>query len=115
MHESRRQATLEEILTAVKSKRYTRTRLDRMVMCAFLGITAADLQMQPPYVRVLGFSDAGRSILGHQRESGFLRNIGEDTRQEYQLLERRCTALYGLFARLPEPPDAEERYRVIRK
>jgi hypothetical protein len=64
---------------------------------------------------VLGFSDAGRSILGRHRDSGFLRNIGEDTRQEYQLLERRCTALYGLFAQLPEPPDAEERYRVIRK
>jgi predicted nucleotidyltransferase len=115
MHESRRQTTLEEILTAVKSKRYTRSRLDRMVMCAFLGLRAADLETQPPYVRVLGFSDAGRSILGRHRDSGFLRNIGEDTRQEYQLLERRCTALYGLFAQLPEPPDAEERYRVIRK
>ena len=115
MHESRRRTTLEEILTAVKSKRYTRSCLDRMVMCAFLGLRAADLETQPSYVRVLGFSDAGRSILGRHRESGFLRNIGEDTRQEYQLLERRCTALYGLFAQLPEPPDAEERYRVIRK
>ena len=39
MHACRKYATLEEILNAVKTKRYTRTRLDRMVMCAFLGIT----------------------------------------------------------------------------
>lgn len=115
MHESRRQPTLEGILTAVKSKRYTRTRLDRMVMCAFLGLTAADLETQPPYVRVLAFSDRGRAILSRHRESGFLRNIGEDTRQEYQQLERRCTALFGLFAEHPESPDAEDDYRVIYK
>ena len=115
MHESRRQPTLEAILTAVKSKRYTRSRLDRMVMCAFLGITAADLETQPPYVRVLAFSDRGRNILSCQRESGFLRNIGEDTRTDYQHLERRCTALFGLFADAPESPDAEDHYRVIYK
>ena len=115
MHESRRQTTLEEILTAVKSKRYTRSRLDRMVMCAFLGLTKADLETPPPYVRVLAFSDAGRTILSRQRESGFLRNIGEDTRHDYQQTERRCTALYSLFAAQPEPADAEEHYSVIRK
>jgi predicted nucleotidyltransferase len=37
MKNARQLATIEEILTATKSKRYTRTRLDRMVMCAFLG------------------------------------------------------------------------------
>ena len=115
MHESRRQATLDGILTAVKSKRYTRSRLERMVMCAFLGLTAADLETPPPYVRVLAFSDAGRAILSSRRESGFLRNIGEDTHAVYQQLERRCTALYGLFAEIPEPPDAEAHYRVIYK
>jgi predicted nucleotidyltransferase len=36
MHACRQENTLEDILTAVKSKRYTRSRLDRMVLCAFL-------------------------------------------------------------------------------
>ena len=48
MHASRREATLENILTAVKSKRYTRTRLDRMMMCAYLGITAETLSAPAP-------------------------------------------------------------------
>ena len=36
---------------AVKSKRYTRSRLNRMVLCAFLGLTAEDLAAEAPYVR----------------------------------------------------------------
>ena len=35
MHASRSCASLSDILAQTKSKRYTRTRLDRMVMCAF--------------------------------------------------------------------------------
>lgn len=37
LRESRRQTGLEGLLTAVKSKRYTRSRLDRMVLCALPG------------------------------------------------------------------------------
>ena len=115
MHASRAEGSLENILSSVKSKRYTRTRLDRMVMCAFLGITAQALSSPAPYARVLGFNSRGRSVLSANRESGFLRNIGEDTQDAYQELERRSTALYGLFAEIPEAPDAEAQYRVIVK
>ena len=72
MHAARRESTLEDILTAVKSKRYTRTRLDRMVMCAFLGLTEADLCAPAPYVRVLALNDRGREILKKARQSGRL-------------------------------------------
>ncbi len=115
MHASRRETTLEAVIAATKSKRYTRTRLDRMVLCAFLGFTEADLSSPAPYVRVLGFNSRGRSILNARKEEGFLRNIGEDTRHPYQLLEHRSTALYGLFAEAAEPPDAQSSYRVIVK
>ena len=55
--------SIEEILSAVKTKRYTHARLRRIIACALLGITEA-LQAQPAaYVRVLGFSDAGEALL----------------------------------------------------
>lgn len=113
MHAAREQRTLPDIVTAVKSRRYTRTRLDRMILCAFLGITQADLRAEVPYVRVLGFNSRGRSLLGAHKHSGFLQNIGHDTAHPYQALEQRSTALYGLFCAEPEPPDRERRYRVI--
>lgn len=112
MHAVRQEATLEEILTAVKSKRYTRSRLDRMVLCAFLGITEEMLLSPAPYVRVLAFNDTGRRILKLARQYGSFPNIGEDTKDPYQALEYRWGDLYGLFAPTLEKPGAEERYRV---
>ena len=112
MHAARSQATLEDILTATKSKRYTRTRLDRMVLCAFLGITKEILETPAPYVRVLAFNDKGREILNTARKTGDFRNIGESVDHPYQQMESRWGDLYGLFSKDPESPDAESEYRV---
>lgn len=112
MHAARSQATLEDVITTTKSKRYTRTRLDRMVMCAFLGITKQMLDSPAPYVRVLAFNDKGREILKLARTTGDFRNIGEAVDHPYQQLENRCGDLYGLFAAAPEPPGRESAYRV---
>ena len=113
MHASRQEATLEEILTATKSKRYTRSRLDRMVMCAFLGITAEDLQMQVPYTRVLAFNDRGRILLKQAKKNGVYLNAGEKKDHPYWELEKRCGDLYGLFCTgCIEPPGGEEKRRV---
>ena len=55
--------SVEELLTVVKTKRYTHARLRRILACAFLGLTE-ELQTAPAdYVRVLGFTDEGEQIL----------------------------------------------------
>lgn len=114
MHNCRKLATLEEILTATKSKRYTRTRLDRMVMCAFLGISQQMLETPAPYVRVLGFNDKGRAILKQVKESGVFVNAGESTNCAYWELEKRAGDLYGLFcADEVEAPGIEDARRVF--
>ncbi len=113
MHACRTEATLEDIIAATKSKRYTRTRLDRMIMCAFLGITQQDLDTPAPYVRVLALNDKGRSILRKARETGTFVNVGEVQDDPYQALENRCADLYGLFAEdTPEPAGKESKYRI---
>ena len=98
MKNARQYASLEEIITATKSKRYTRTRLDRMIMCAYLGLTAENLSAPAPYVRVLALNDKGRDILLKARETGSFPNIGEKQDDPYQQIENRCDDLYGLFA-----------------
>ena len=114
MHNSRSCATLDEILTATKSKRYARSRLDRMVMCAFLGLTLEDMHITPPYTRVLGFSENGRSVLKIARQTGLFPHLCEKTGHEYEALEQRSEALYGLFrADSPAPPN--EKLRVYIK
>ena len=114
MHESRRQPDLESILAAVKSKRYTRTRLDRMVMCAFLGIDQQTMSAPAPYARILGFDRRGRELLAMTRKSGFFLNVGTWIDHPYWLLEQRCADLYGLFAvDGPEPAGSEPNQRII--
>lgn len=115
MHAARKESTLEEILTAVKSKRYTRTRLDRMVMCAFLGITKDMLNTQDAYARVLALNDRGRQIVKQARQSGFFPNAGEPAEHPYRQLEDRCDYLYGLFAVTNVEPPADSSEKRIYK
>ena len=113
MHACRRCATVEEIIAATKSKRYTRTRLDRMLMCAFLGLTAEDLRTPAPYTRVLAFNDRGRAVLKEAKKTGVFLNAGERQDSEACRREFRMGDLYGLFAAgAPEAPGIEERRRV---
>ena len=112
MHNARSYTTLEEIVQATKSKRYTRTRLDRMVLCAFLGITKEILEEDIPYTRALAFSETGRYILKLARQTGDFPNIGEPTNCPYEELEHRCDDLYALFSREPEAPGFSKKRRV---
>lgn len=115
MHAVREKGALEEILTAAKSRRYTRTRLDRMVLCAFLGLTAADLAAPAPYVRVLAFTARGQKILKAARKTGTFLNAGEAPDSPYWEKERRWGDLYGLFSiDNPEAPGTEARRRIYR-
>jgi predicted nucleotidyltransferase len=113
MHACREWATLEEILTATKSKRYTRTRLDRMVMCAYLGITAETLNAPVPYVRVLATRATGIPALKKARETGLFPHTGEKTGHDYEKLEQLWDDLYGLFCQdAPAPSGQTEKRRI---
>ena len=113
MHACRSRATVEEILAATKSKRYTRTRLERMLMCAFLGLTAEDLRTPAPYTRVLAFNDRGREVLKEAKKTGTFLNAGARHDSAYCCREFRIGSLYGLFAQDSlEAPGAEEKRRI---
>ena len=82
-------------------------------MCAFLGITAEDLNMEVPYTRVLAFSGKGRALLSQAKKQQVYLNAGESMDHPYWHLEKRCGDLYGLFCVDGiEPPDSEENRRI---
>lgn len=113
MYAARSKPSIEDIATAVKSKRYTRSRIDRMIMCAFLGITEQMLQTPPPYIRVLAFNEKGRGILKQARLSNNLPNIGQAMDHSYQQHESKWDDLYGMFAvGKPDPANIQKYYRV---
>ena len=113
MHACRAQSSLEQILSATKSKRYTRSRLDRMLMCAFLGISREMMEAPTPYTRVLALGEQGREVLRSARKTALFPHIGEAMEDPYWNLEQRCNDLYGLFRTdCPDPAGLESKRRV---
>ena len=58
--------TIEEFVNIVCSKRYTKTRIRRILLYSILGITKKDIDISKkvtPYVRVLGFNDKGKHLV----------------------------------------------------
>jgi len=58
--------TLSEFLNIIQTKRYTNTRIQRILLYALLGITKNDMKISQkikPYARVLGFNSKGRDLL----------------------------------------------------
>jgi predicted nucleotidyltransferase len=93
----------EELLTAIKTKRYTRTKLQRMLLHILLGHSKEELTPQrlvegPSYIRVLGFSEKGRSLLHTMKRTARLPVITKVTqhRSPYLELDIRATATYAL-------------------
>lgn len=55
--------SVKEILSAVKTKRYTHARLRRIITCAALGITEEQQAQKAHYARILGFTERGEQLL----------------------------------------------------
>ncbi len=58
--------TLEGLLSYIKTKRYTHTRIQRILLHSLLGITNKDVNASRrvhPYIRVLGFNKHGKRII----------------------------------------------------
>ena len=113
MHASRKESSIAAITAATKSKRYTATRIHRLLLCAFLGISADCLASPAPYVRALAFNDTGRAVLKQARDHLQIINAGESADHPYYQMECRCADLYALTrADGIDPPGQEEKQRI---
>ena len=117
MKACRQEMALQDIILSCKTKRYTFSRLRRMLLCLFLGFSQRDMEREIPYLRILAFNDRGREIL-HQakKRSAFPLVSGTapqtEAAQTYFALESRATDLYGLFVQpgVTEPAGREKRH-----
>ena len=114
----RTEPTLEAIVQAAKSKRYTRTRLMRLLLCACLGITEEMLMQPAPYVRVLAVNGRGQRVLRQAKQGGELPLLHTGQRAPdcaYAALERRAADLFPLFCETEEfYVNLERKARVFR-
>ncbi len=99
----------EELLTAMKSRRHPYTRLSRLLLACFFGITTEQIQSidaQPPYARVLGVRQERRDLLAHLAQHSRIPVITqprEDRLSPGLALDIRASDLYGLLCRPIQP------------
>ena len=104
--------SLDEFYELVKTKRYTHARLRRLVLWAYLGLTADARPEHPLYIRVLGFNERGQSLLKEMKKAATLpvitkpahaRKLEGKAREQFER-EAYYTDLYDLcFENLPAP------------
>ena len=62
------ESSINSILSGVKTKRYTMSRIRRMLINASLGIKSDDIKIDPPYARVLAMNSTGKILLAKARK-----------------------------------------------
>ena len=94
-------STREELLDALKCKRYTRARLSRILACALLGLTnaLAERHPEPEYARLMGMRRDARPLLTELKRRAKLPIVSDPVRlqsDECFRLECRATDLRAL-------------------
>lgn len=116
----RTSVSLEEIYDKIKTKRYTHSRIRRIILRAYLDITK-DFTSDVPYIRILGFNRKGQDIAALMKKHANLpiisryadvKELSEKGRRLFDL-ECKCTDLYNLGYKKPLPCGTEQRSKMI--
>lgn len=102
--------TVTALLQALKTKRYTHTKLQRMLLRILLGhskewLTGPKLANGIEYIRVLGFSKRGQRLLHEMRKKATVPVITSAARLDspYLAMDARATAVYSLAFNKADP------------
>ena len=96
--------SLEELYSIVKTKRYTHSRIRRIITSLYLGLEADDVKGDVPYIRVIGFGERGKEILREAKKTAKLpvimktsqiATLSETAKHVFEL-ECKATDLYNL-------------------
>lgn len=106
----RNSISYDELLEKIKTKRYTLSRIRRILLFAYLDVTKELLETPVPYIRVLGFNEKGASILKECKEkcalpiitrAADLKNLSSDGKRIFDL-ECKARDLYSLCLQKPD-------------
>ena len=113
--------SLEELYDIVKTKRYTHSRIRRIITSLFLGLTVEDIRLGVQYIRVLGMNERGREVLRGSKESAKLpvitktaqlSGLSKEANRVFEL-ECKATDLYNLSTPRILPCGTEYKDEII--
>ncbi|WP_284638981.1 nucleotidyltransferase [Paenibacillus silviterrae] len=108
---------VDELLSELKTKRYTRTKLQRTLLRILLNHSKQELgpdvlRRGVPYLRVLGFSPKGQLLLKRMKKTAKVPVITKVTTEASPLLQLdvRATSVYALAYEQPTARDLHRDY-----
>lgn len=120
IYDARTSCSMEELFHSIKTKRYTMSRIRRILFCMLLGIKATDLKTQPPYGRILATNERGCEILSEAKGNATipfatsltkLSTISSDAKR-FAELEAHSTDIYSLATKKVQPCGADYRAKI---
>ena len=113
---ARNAASLDELYALIKSKRYTLSRVKRIVLRAFLDIYGSETDV--PAIRILGFNESGRALLADIKakcDKPIISRLAdcEGDLREYYLNQCAHTDAHSLGYKKTLPCGAEQRSKII--
>lgn len=117
---SRVATSLEELYNMIKTKRYTMSRIRRLVLSAFLGLDNRFFMRTPPYVRVLGFNKHGaehfkkaQGLIPIVTRLSQIKQLDSDAQAVFDI-ECRATDIYALALGKPLECGMEQRMKLLK-
>lgn len=112
----REACSLSELYNLIKTKRYTHSRIRRIILRAYLGIK--NTPQEVPYIRILAFNSKGREILTEMKKSAekpIVAKISDCSNDILPFFEEECkyTDLYNLGYEKPLPCGTEQRHHIV--
>jgi len=102
--------TLDELLLAVKTKRFTYTRLQRLLLYFLFELTVKEVkeaqEYGPQYIRVLGFDEKGQEVLSEMKKTAKLPIISTPStynktyikyEKKFDKVEKPYYSIYNVF------------------
>lgn len=111
---------LEEIYDKVKTKRYTHSRIRRIILRAYLGIEATEVK-SPKYIHILGFNQRGKALLTDMKAKAKLpiiskySDINKLDSDISKLYQNECayTDIYNLGFCPAKPCGTEQKSKIV--
>lgn len=107
----------EELISALKSKRYTNSKIKRMLIHILVGFTKEEAinNRDIKYIRVLGFTDIGRKYLSKIKKISSIPIITNFYKNDMLLIEKRVTDVYSMITCDHKLIEQEYKNRPINK
>lgn len=120
IYEARTASTVAEMMNAIKTKRYTMSRIRRILMNCLLGITKDDTTTPPLYGRILAINERGTDILNIAKGKSRIPLATSLAKlSEINAVTRRCaelealsTDIYGVAMDKVQPVELDYRTKV---